>query len=46
MGFFDAFKKQPKNQEPRPVEKNEVERPYTVKQSPEGRLQIDYSTPD
>ena len=28
MGFFDAFKKQPKNQEPRPVEKKEVERPY------------------
>ena len=46
MGFFDAFKKQPKNQEPRPVEKNEEARPYTVKQSPEGRLQIDYSTPD
>ena len=46
MGFFDAFKKQPKNQEPRPGEKNEEARPYTVKQRPEGRLQIDYSTPD
>lgn len=46
MGFFDAFKKQPKNQEPRPVEKKEVERPHIVKQSPEGRLQIDYRTPD
>ena len=31
MGFFDAFKKQPKNQEPRPVEKKEVEMPDELK---------------
>lgn len=46
MGFFDAFRKQPKKQEINKEDVNRDEPIYTMKQSPEGRIQIDYSTPE
>lgn len=46
MGFFDAFKRQPKKKEINTEKVNQAEPMYTMKQSPEGRIQIDYSTPE